>query len=139
MTPHQAYRRTSQSGWTRIEMLLAIYDATIETLDAGIQSLHSQQAAEYPALQLRASQLCLLLISGVDANATGVAAHVRELCLFSIDQISRPEVDRWKHARNVMTTLREGFQGVRDEGNQLEAAGTIPSLLQQDAQTLLHV
>lgn len=138
MTPHQAYRKTAQSGWTRIEMLLAIYDATIASLDNGIDALNQNRLETFPALQLRSSQLCLLIISGIDSNASEVAGNLRNLCMFCMDQISQPDLHAWTSARNVLETIREGFLAIKDQGIQLEAAGSITQLPRDTAQTLMH-
>jgi len=139
MTPHQAYRRTAQSGWTRIEMLLAIYDATIAALDHGIDALNRGATDEYPSLRLRASQLCLLILSGLDTNEDGVARHIHDLCLFSLDQIAQQDAKAWTDARNILATVREGFQEIREKGIQMEAEGTITQLPTGTERTLLHV
>ena len=139
MTPHQAYRRNAQSGWTRIEMLLAIYEGTIAALDDGLDSLNRNQKSEYPARQLRVSQLCLLLISGIDPVPPEEGSNLRELYVYCLDQISQPDVNTWTNARKVLVTLREGFQGIREQGIQLEAEGAITPLTSSTSHTLLHV
>ncbi|WP_437227807.1 hypothetical protein SH661x_000565 [Planctomicrobium sp. SH661] len=139
MTPQQAYRRNAQSGWTRIEMLLAIYDATIAALDAGIDVLNQNRHDAYPAIRLRATQLFILLISGVDPEVSEVGVNIRSLCIFCLDQIETRDPAAWSDARNILATVREGFQRIREEGIQLEAQGAIPQLPQASTQTLLHV
>src|SRR5690606_10674601 len=125
MTPHQAYRRNTQSGWTRVEMLLAIYDSTIRALDDGIDVLNQNNLAEVPRLRLRASQLLLLLISGIDENADQPAQQIRDLCIFCVNQVATDDISAWTGARNVLETLREGFQGVRELAIQMESNGEI--------------
>ena len=39
MQGYQAYKQSTISNWTRIDMLLAIYDGTLASLDAGIRDL----------------------------------------------------------------------------------------------------
>jgi len=139
MTPHQAYHRSSQSGWTRIEMLLAIYDETITAIEGGLEILNQDRMADYPAQQLRASQLCLLLISGIDPGGSDVSRQIYSLCLFCLNQISQPVAGNWTHARDLLMTLRSGFQEIREQGIQMENEGTIARLSSAPAQTLLHV
>lgn len=139
MHPYQAYRRQTQFAWTRVDMLLAIYDATIASLDAGIEAMQGQDQKMDPAHQLRASQLLLLILDGIDAEGSEVAARIRDLCLFCVNQVSSPTVAAWTSARDVLSTLREGFQAIREEAIQLEAAGVIPQVSQTGPQTLLHV
>lgn len=139
MHPYQAYRRHSQFAWTRVDMLLTIYDAAIATLDSGIQVLQEQDLKMDPAIQLRASQLLLLLLDGIDVESSDVAARIRDLCLFCVSQIGSPTAASWTSARDVLCTLREGFQAIREEAIHLESAGVIPQLPQTGPQTLLHV
>jgi hypothetical protein len=42
--------------------------------------------------------------------------------------LSHPRGEGIENARKVLRTLREGFEGVRAEANELERTGRIPSL-----------
>lgn len=139
MDPRLAYRRNTQSGWTRIEMLLAIYDGVIDSIDSGIAAMREGRTQDYPTAQLRAIERCLLLISGIDTDASSTAVQIYQLCVFCLGQLKTMEIAPWEDARRIISTLREGFQAIREEGNQLEASGAITSLPQMTEQTLLHV
>jgi flagellin-specific chaperone FliS len=139
MQPHLAYRRQAHSAWTRIEMLLAIYDGAISSLDQGITALQQADQRQYPRHHLRASQLILLLIDGLDEDHGELATRIRDLCTFCIRQIGQPSAESWTNARNVLITLREGFHSIREEGIRLEAEGAIPPLANTGSQTLLHL
>jgi len=119
-------------------MLLALYTSTIEHLDAGIDLLNRHDLASDPALQLKVSEHLLMLVDGIDSETSDVAGRIRDLCVFCLGQIAQPDVQSWVSARNVLVTLREGFESVRDEGIQLEAAGSIPPLSLATGQTVLH-
>jgi flagellin-specific chaperone FliS len=138
MQPSQAYRRNAQSAWTRVEMLLAIYDALIQHLDDGIDMLNRQDLSAYPQKQLKVSQLILLLLDGVDTRSGELAEHVRDLCIHALGQISEPVTSHWEHVRELMQTLREGFQGIRAEANLLESTGEIRPLHHATSHTMLH-
>lgn len=139
MDPRLAYRRNTQSGWTRIEMLLAIYDGAINSIDSGIELMQQGRTQDYPAAQLRSVELCLLLISGIDVNASSTAVQIHQLCIFCLGQLKTMEIANWEDARSILATLREGFEAIREEGNDLESSGVIAGLPQDSEHTLLHV
>jgi flagellar protein FliS len=138
MSPHNAYRKQVQTAWTRIDMLLAVYDVTVETLDKGIDLLNRQDLMNYAPVQLKANQCYLALLDGIDLESGGVTAQIHDLCVFCIGQIAEPDAGAWTTARTVTSTLREAFQAIRSEGNELEATGVIPPLSTSTSHTLLH-
>ena len=46
MNPHQQYRRNSSYGWTRIDMLIHIYNHTINSLQNGAELLEAGATAD---------------------------------------------------------------------------------------------
>jgi flagellin-specific chaperone FliS len=139
MQPHLAYRRQAHSSWTRIEMLLAIYHAAIDSVDQGILALQRADRQLYAQQHIRVSQLILLLIDGLNDDQGELASHIRDLCIFCIKQIGTPTAECWSNARSVLLTLREGFSSIREEGIRLEAEGKIPALADTSGRTLLHL
>lgn len=119
-------------------MLLALYNSTIESLDAGIDLLNRQDLGGYPQVQLSAVERLLLLVDGIDSEAAEPASRIRDLCVFCIGQIAQPSLSDWISAREVLATLRDGFDAIREEGVRLETEGTIPALSLATSQTLLH-
>lgn len=128
MQGFQAYRKNAVAGWTRIEMLLAIYDNAIASLDGGIEALNTRDQNSFARQQLRSFQLLVLLLDGIDVKSGETASRIRDLCVYCIEQTSTGSIENWTSAREVLVTLREGFQAIREEANQLEATGAIPSL-----------
>jgi flagellar secretion chaperone FliS len=128
MKPHLAYKRQSQSAWNRIDMLLAIYDGTVQSLEAGLSALEREDAAELARHQLKATQLLVLILDGIDPDGGEVADQIRALCTFAIGQVGTLTADGWRNALDVVSTLREGFQEIREEAADLETQGVIPPL-----------
>lgn len=138
MHPHAAYRQQSQTAWTRIDMLLALYNATVSSLDEGIDLLNRQDTVGYSTIQLKTCERLLHLIDGIDAERSETSARIRDLCVFCIGQIAHPSIPDWTSAREVLATLRDGFEEIRTEGIRLEAEGVIPPLSLSTGHTLLH-
>lgn len=134
--PH-AYRRHQHAAWTRIDMLLAIYDATITSLEAGLTALAADDRHAFAKHHLKAAQLLVLLIDGIDVDSGETATRIRALCTFAISQIGTMSNQGWHSALDIVRTLREGFEGIREEARELEAQGVIPRLDQETSRTVL--
>lgn len=134
--PH-AYRRHAQAGWTRIDMLLAIYEAAVASLERGIAALDADDRPEFARQHIKAAQLLVLLIDGIDLDGGETATRIHALCIFAIGQIGTLSGDGWRNALDVIRTLQEGFEGIRDEARDLEARGIIPSLDRDPSRTVL--
>ncbi|WP_437206716.1 hypothetical protein [Planctomicrobium sp. SH664] len=139
MQSFHAYRRNASAGWTRIEMLLAIYDATIAGLEAGIDEGGRGGQAELLQQRFRVTKLLLLLLDGIDVGSGEVAQRIHDLCVFCIEQVNSPGLTGWENALSILQTLRAGFEGIREEANQLEASGQVSSVGSADRRTVLHV
>jgi flagellar protein FliS len=44
---------------------------------------------------------------------------------FVVHELKTPRLESVRNARKILTTLREGFEGVRDEANRLERSGQL--------------
>lgn len=129
MNAYRAYARSEQaSGWTRIELLLAVYDKILGRLNKAEESIHA--GAEMQAIyHLNKAQL------GVSVLAGGVrAGHGNELGInmlrlydFVVRQLAKPSLEGIAAARKVLLNLRKGFEAIRPEANALERSGKIPS------------
>lgn len=127
MTPHDCYRTRAATGWTRIDMLLALYDAALRTLDETLAAMAARGQAP-PQLLLKAQQFVLLLLEGIDESAGEPAPSVRRLLVFVLERVQTTEAAAWRDARKVLGQLREAFQQVADEARRLEQRGEIPPL-----------
>lgn len=136
MQGYQAYKQSTISNWTRIDMLLAIYDGTLASLDAGIDALNRGDQAAFARHQIKTTRLLILLLDGVNPDGSEVARNVRDLCVYCVEQVTTPVVEQWVHARDILATLQEGFAGIREEAIQLEANGEFPELTQTTGQTV---
>lgn len=130
MNPHQHYRRTSSWGWTRIDMLIHIYNHTINSLETGADMLQAGKSAEeMVAARLDAQKKILLISDGLAVEKDDTAISVMQLCVFALDQIQTDSVDAWRAAARVLSTVREGFVEVQETVRAAEQAGEIPPLV----------
>ncbi|GAB5440472.1 MAG: hypothetical protein Fues2KO_08210 [Fuerstiella sp.] len=128
MNPHNRYRTAKAMSWTRIDMLLLIYENAIEALDKGVSILESEDQSEMLHVRVDAQRKVLLIAEGLSVDEDPTAAHIMNLCVFILDQISTDDVESWKTSVKLLETLHEGFQGIADEARELEKKGSIPAL-----------
>ena len=112
-------------GWTRIEMLIALYDRAImaveeaqRALDEGDQNLHAR-------CKIEANKFILGLLSGLDSEKCQIAASVQKLLVFVMVRIDERKYD---DAIRFLEKLKESFSQIRDEAASLEKSGKIPPL-----------
>ncbi|HVJ86118.1 MAG TPA: hypothetical protein VM452_10770 [Caulifigura sp.] len=124
----QAYRRSTQTQWTRIDLLVALYAATERTLLAGAAALERNEPAVANEKAVHARKQLLAILEGVEPGTDGGAENVRRLLTFCNHCLNVNTPAAWNDAARIIRTLRSAFEGVQDEARQLEATGEIPSL-----------
>jgi flagellin-specific chaperone FliS len=123
----QAYRKTTQTQWTRIDLLVALYHATERTFVAGAAALEQGDDAAATAKAIHARRQLLAILEGVEPGEEGGAENIRRLLTFCHHCMNVNTVASWNDAARIIRTLRTAFEGVQDEARQLEATGGIPS------------
>ncbi len=127
MNPYQKYRRQDEpTGWTRMDMLLALYDKALERLDRAQAALVAgDPGTALP--QLAKTQLIVTeLAAGVRVEVNPEAnTNMLRLYEFVAHALARATVEGIESSRKVLRTLREGFEAVRTEANELERSGRI--------------
>ena len=128
MNPHLKYKTTQSLAWTRIEMLLLIYDQAVTTLNEGARLLESNRFSELTPVSLKAMRTLLMIADGLNLNQGELPAQVMRLVVFSLDQIRTQSPEAWRSAANVMSKIREGFQEIQEQARIDEYEGRIPAL-----------
>jgi flagellin-specific chaperone FliS len=130
MNPYQAYRRPepAAASWTRMDLLLALYDKALERLDRAEASLAAGD--EHPAVQqlLKVQFTVTELSAGVNLDVNPeLGANLLRLYEYVAHELKAPRAEGVRNARKILKTLREGFEGVREEGNAIERRGMVPA------------
>jgi flagellar protein FliS len=125
---YQKYRKDEPTGWTRIDLLLALYDKSLERLDRAEAALRANDSAT-AIPQLAKTQLIVTeLASGVRVEVNPEAnTNMLRLYEYVAHELAKATFDGIENARKVMRTLREGFEAIRAEANELERTGRLPS------------
>jgi len=128
MNPHTRYRTSTAYSWTRIDMLLMIYEKLVHALQEGVRLLEKQQTRELVPVQIQVQRCITLIADGLDMSAGDVPRNVARLCLFTVDNTRTDSLEGWQASLRVMSQVRDGFQQIQDEARELEHSGKIPAL-----------
>jgi flagellin-specific chaperone FliS len=128
MNPYQKYKQISSRSWTRVDMLLVVYDQVVTALNDGVRLLREDRTTELPAVRLRAMRTLLAIADGLDLNQGDVPNQVLRLVEYSLEQIKSQSADAWLSAAEVINKLREGFQEIQEQARKDEYEGRIPAL-----------
>jgi len=128
MNPYTAYQRQSSPVWTRIDMLLALFDAAIERTEQLLDAMARQDGSSVLRMRARAQLVVLGLWSGVHEKGGEVSANLVSLYQFSAQALADGGAEQVRGALRVLRTLREGFDGVQAEAIDLERNGLIPPI-----------
>lgn len=124
-----AYARSERAtGWTRIDLLLAVYDKALGRLDQAEAAIRAGDVGQAIFHMAKAQLAASVLASGVragDGNELGV--NMLRLYDFVVRQLTEPTLERVQSARKILANLRTGFEAIRDEANSLERSGKLAS------------
>ena len=128
MNPYQAYQAGKSASWTRIDMLLALYDGAVERLELAMQAYERNDATEARRLWTRAWLIVAQLAAGLNFEHGELPQNLGRLYQFCLSRIRLGTPAGLADALRILRTLREGFRGIRPGAIALERQGVIPAL-----------
>jgi flagellar protein FliS len=129
MNPYQNYSvENTVNGWTRIDMLLALYDHAISTIRGAQRAKNSNNDALFTNRSIEANKYILALHSGLDTEGDKVAIDIARLLNFVMLRLEEQNFDE---AIYFLEKLQKAFQQIREEATSLEKTGKIPPLNSQ--------
>jgi len=126
MPSYGTYRANQLRNWTRIEMLLALYDAAIDRIEQAQQAFSQQRPTEARRLLLRAERIVVELLAGLAADGSELTSNLRKLYLYVLDALARETEHDMEAAAHVLRTLKEGWERIAPEAIEKERRGEIP-------------
>ncbi|QEG23352.1 flagellar protein FliS [Mariniblastus fucicola] len=112
-------------GWTRIDLLLQLYDRAIEKMSDCQTALDANNDSAYVQSFVDAQKTVLAIHSGLKADEHDVAFNVARLLHFVLQSLADK---KFADAIKVMKELRDGFGAIEAEANELELTGKIPPM-----------
>jgi len=132
-----AYRRSTATQWTRVDLLVALYAAAQRALDACVAALEQGDMEEWRSGALRAQKLLLALLEGIEPEADGSSGNIRRLLVFCHGCLVQPSLDACRDAGRIIGTLHSAFATIQDEARLLEQRGQIPPLDDPSGRTVV--
>jgi flagellar secretion chaperone FliS len=129
--PWQAYQENRDLGWTRIDMILAVFDGIVRQLEQARADLARGDPATAKAALARAQIGIAALAAGAGSDGHEISANFLRLYEFASRLLSQGGDGHIDDALRVLSPLREGFEAVRQEARALERNGIISPLLPQ--------
>lgn len=126
MAPHYAYSQSTAASWTRIDLLLTVYEIGIETARRAREAATAADQTELTRLQLKMQQVVIAILDGLDTERREMTEPIQRLCLFMLERIQQGAPSDWDAVLRVLSPLREGFSAIREQAAELEARGEIP-------------
>jgi flagellar secretion chaperone FliS len=127
MTPYHRYRQADPSAhWTRMDMLLAIFDGTLARLDKAARALTNGDIPVATPYLSKAQILVTQLAAGVRVEVDEeMGTNMLRLYDYVVNELKTPRLANVRNAVKILTTLREGFEAVREEANRMERGGEL--------------
>jgi flagellar secretion chaperone FliS len=128
VNPYVRYKQQTTPAWTRIDMLLALFDGGIERCEKGLAALERQDSRTAKHFLVKARLIVLGLASGVVPDGDPVTTTMLRLYEYAQHALGQGSAEDVRGALNVLRILREGFQKIRTEAVDLERRGLIPPI-----------
>lgn len=128
MNPHLRYQKAQTLSWTRVDMLLTIYEHVVASLSEGAVLLENENLSGLLPVRIRAQKALLAVADGLDLEQGELPTQVLRLVVFALDQVRTNDAASWRSAARVMQTLRDGFAEIQDQARLAEYDGKIPAL-----------
>jgi flagellin-specific chaperone FliS len=125
MNPHDAYKTLDIVNWTRIDMLIALYDEAIKQINKANQAENELVRAEH---RLKAIRIVTHLRTGLDPQFGELPKNMGELFDFVAHCLADNDAQRVDAANSILSNLRGAFDSIRDTAIELESSGDITPL-----------
>ncbi|WP_020470512.1 flagellar export chaperone FliS [Zavarzinella formosa] len=123
MNPYQTSKKAAVAA-TRIDLLLALYDGAISRLQQAIPLIREGDYTSAIPLMSKSQLMVTALAAGVKTEVNEeMGTNYLRLYEFIVNRLTRPEIPRIQDALKILKTLREGFDGIRDEAVAMERRG----------------
>ena len=126
MKPHLTYQRTAAAGWTRVDLLLTVYDIGIQTAYGAIQAIDQRNGDALTRHRLKFYRVLLQILDGLD-DRYEMSRDIRRLTMFLFDRSNVGQSHDWQTIITILQTVRDGFASIRDQAAELEEQGMIPA------------
>jgi flagellin-specific chaperone FliS len=113
------------NGWTRVEMLVALYDRAITTIEVAQRAEQQGDTSLLATKMLEANRFLLALHAGLNTEVCGIAKDVARLLNFVMLRLGQHNFDE---AIRFLKELQSSFEQIQEQAMAMEKSGEIPPL-----------
>jgi flagellin-specific chaperone FliS len=124
----QAYRNRRAASTTRIDTILGLYEHALDWIQKAEDALGQQDRAPVRTLLNKAQVAISGLVCAVEGHADELSLNFLRLYQFVAHQLTVATPESVQAAKQILQTLRAGFEAARPEALRLERAGLLPPL-----------
>ena len=125
MKPIDAYQQDQSDNWTRIDLLLAAFDGSIERLEKANELLQEDDMDAALPILVRVQNITMQLLSGLDMSQGEIPKNMQVVYIHVLRCIGLGDDYNLDAAIEMLTNVREGLRSIRDEAAELEHSGAI--------------
>lgn len=126
MSPHFSYQRSAAGAWTRIDLLLTVYDVGIQTAQGALNALAIDDDAAATRQRLKFYRVLMQILDGLDTRYEATQ-NIQRLALYMFDRSTSGQAEDWRTVLKILQVLREGFGAIRDQAVEMESEGLTPA------------
>jgi flagellin-specific chaperone FliS len=127
MDPQNAYRQAYSPGWTRADMLVALFVGAIERLELAAAAMKEGERMTALRLLTRAELIVCQLVAGINPDYEHAATFFRLYGQVS-QAISAATLEQTEVALAILRAVNASIHAMRDEAARLEKEGLLPPL-----------
>ena len=113
--------------WTRIDLLIALYDRTVATLRLLAEAI---SADDPHVMKFKTRTIFLLdqIVDGIDSEECTFATEIMSICQFALRGVEENNVETINASASAIAKVQDGFSHIRSDAVALENVGTIPPI-----------
>lgn len=125
--PYRQYRQPEPlQGLTRIEVLLVMFDGALARLEKACHALTNGDVPVAMPYLAKAQLIVAELAAGVRIDVDHeMGSNMLRLYEYAVHEMKTPRMVNVQNAIRILETLREGFEGIKDEAIRLEKSGQL--------------
>jgi flagellar biosynthetic protein FliS len=126
--PLKTYEQNRTLGWTRIDLILAVFDGILRQLELARAKVEANDVPATDDLLARARIGISALAAGAGSGGNDLSANFASLYDYVLRRLSPADAGHISEALGIMDTLRTGFRAARGQARELERQGAVAPL-----------
>ncbi len=119
----QVYSSSRRHSWTKIDMLIALYQATLFSMEQ--LQLQLAEGRVNPATQIQLQRRLIGILAGLDLSAGELPIGIGQLVRWALSQLPTPDPQVWRHVIKSFRTVHQAYEMIRPEAAEHELSGQL--------------